>query len=69
MSPGSGTVTISEPIGGTRWVSCGSGEHGVTVRVTQNGCIVPSLKHYWHGDIPNLIACLQAADEIAQEHA
>jgi hypothetical protein len=58
-------VRISEPIDGTRWVYCGEGEHAVTVRVTQTGCIIPSLQHYWPGDIPNLIAALEAANEIA----
>lgn len=58
-------VTISEPVDGTRWVYCGKGEHGMAVRVTQTGCIIPSLSHYGAGDIANLIAALQAAHDLA----
>lgn len=58
-------VTISDPIGGTRWVYCGKGDHGMAVRVTDGGLITPSLSCYSAEDIPNLIAALQKAAELA----
>lgn len=58
------SVRVSEPIDGNRWVYSGEGEHAMAVRVTQAGCIIPSLTVFWPSDIPHLVACLEAAADL-----